>query len=475
MSERKAGMVDSGIVSGPVVTMEQMLAEREARVERRKRLLNEARENECVVFLTMNVPGTIKRFLLADRSFAEADRMINLMFGSDEIRIRHRHSSDCGCEAGYLIRMNAESAKRRMIELEETHPLGRLMDSDVFCPDGRKISRHDLGLPARTCLLCERDAHDCARSHRHGEGAVLEETVRRMRVFDRSKFSEDISTLAAKALLSEAATTPKPGLVDLLDSGAHRDMDFFLFIDSSLALQQWFRDCALFGYDHHQEKPEEIFHGIQQMGLIAERRMFSVTGGVNTHKGLLFSLGIIVTAAAILYAEQENPKEEDLFRLSAELGKASLAGLAASGSGLTHGQSAFLRHGITGARGEAAGGFRTVSEIALPVLRQSFAAGMNQNDAYLNTLLHLIKHVEDTNVIARTGKEGLAEAKRRVHLAESENRGLKEKGRELNRLFTERNISPGGSADLLAVAIFVHLFLEKYSLKKIGQIQSVRK
>ena len=131
--------------------------------------------------------------------------------------------------------------------------------------------------------------------------------------------------------------------------------------------------------------------------------------------------------------------------------------MSASGEGVTVGQRLYLEHGLTGIRGEVAGGLPSVAEVGLPAFRQALAEGKSRNDAAAIALLHLIAKVTDTNMIARGGMELAREAMKQVgDLLEQNSMPELEQIRQLDRAFVEKNLSPGGCADLLAVTLFLH-------------------
>ncbi len=107
-------------------------------------------------------------------------------------------------------------------------------------------------------------------------------------------------------LLYEVSTTPKPGLVDRNNSGSHSDMDFFTFLDSSASLIPWFREFFCLGWDHSSESDGQIFERLRYAGQRAETAMFSATGGINTHKGLVFASAILCGALGKVHSGQES-------------------------------------------------------------------------------------------------------------------------------------------------------------------------
>lgn len=137
----------------------------------------------------------------------------------------------------------------------------------------------------------------------------------------KTEISGKLEKTALLSLLLEVSSSPKPGLVDRFNCGAHRDMDFFTFMESSAALSGYFVKCALLGTEFQGDHPKELFRRLRPVGIAAERTMFQATGGVNTHKGLVFSLGILCAAAAHLMAvlETELLDAEELCGLIANM------------------------------------------------------------------------------------------------------------------------------------------------------------
>ena len=280
--------------------------------------------------------------------------------------------------------------------------------------------------------------------------------------------SNQIGRLALEAMLVEVSVTPKPGLVDRNNSGAHKDMDFFTFMKSAAALRACFDDCAVDGASNRSAA--HMLRSLRKMGLEAEEDMFRATGGINTHKGEIFSLGIMSGALGYLYMHQEPVTVDSVL----ETTKVICAGLCGrdfakarkkSPELLTKGERVYLEHGITGVRGEAENGYPVVRDHGLPALRKYLADGLSMNDALAFTLIHIMAENLDTNIIAR---HDLATAKEVMQLSERLiNEGLTtEKIRALDDEFIRRNISPSGSADLLAVTYFLHELDKLYSLRK---------
>ena len=267
-----------------------------------------------------------------------------------------------------------------------------------------------------------------------------------------NEYITEIGDLAVKALVYELATTPKPGLVDKENNGAHTDMDYSMFKASAMSLRTCFEQCALAGIEHEKEPLE---WRLRRIGLAGEKAMFKVTGGVNTHKGLVFSLGIICAALGTLGTYKD--LDANILQMRCrEISRRILEINNAPGN--THGNLVYAKTGIYGAKGEALSGFNTAFKVGLPALRKSLREGYSGNDAMVITLLNLMTVSEDSNVVYRGGLEGLefikSEAKRIL------NNFNVEAVRTFDAECIKRNLSPGGSADLLAVTAMLHMIIK---------------
>ena len=265
--------------------------------------------------------------------------------------------------------------------------------------------------------------------------------------------AEEIGALAKVALAFEARLSPKPGLVDAENSGSHADMDLALLLKSVDALEPFFARFALAGEREAALDPVGRIFAIRPEGIAAERAMLAVTGGVNTHKGAIFLLGLFCYAAGRLAARGE------------PLAPARVAGTAALiCRGVTkelgeHAGRAYARHGAGGARTEAEAGYPGVLRAALTAREKAIALGAEESDAWLLALLALIGRVDDTNVLDRGGEPVSRELKRRareiLRAHPSGGADMREKIRQLDEFCRTRRVSPGGSADLLACAKFL--------------------
>ncbi|MBQ7624524.1 MAG: triphosphoribosyl-dephospho-CoA synthase [Clostridia bacterium] len=253
--------------------------------------------------------------------------------------------------------------------------------------------------------------------------------------------AEYIASLVKKALIDEVEATPKPGLVDKEGNGAHKDMNITHFLKSAEVLEPFFEEMAQTAIN----AADPLLPPLREIGKRAEKAMFDATGGVNTHKGAIFSLGLLCSAAA--YLQSRDPEKICAFcaRLTADICKKEM-GVKSD----THGQKAFLKTGASGARGEAENGFSSVRAYGLPVYESEIKKGANY--AAVKTVVSLIANVRDTNVISRGGSEDEVREMAQTLLRDFSLDGA----RALDKEFIKRNVSPGGCADLLAATIFLY-------------------
>lgn len=441
------------------VTLQQILDVRERRVTRQQTLL--ARYRKPLICFTMNIPGPEKNNPLITRGFHLGMELLSAQLTGSRIPVLYGdvYEEDTGCEAYLAADAEPENLKKLCVQIEDGLPVGRLFDMDVLRPDGSKVSRENLDLPGRTCMICGAPVYLCSRSRSHSLSQLRQKTDSLLCDALRQQDARRIGTLAAKSLLHEVCVTPKPGLVDRQNTGSHKDMDIFTFMSSSAALQPYFTDCARIGMETADLSPAETFEKTRFRGKLAEQEMFAATGGVNTHKGAIFSLGILCAAAGRL--NEENPAPQAICAQAAAMTAGISARDMAQGSCTTTGEKLYKEHGITGARGQAEAGFPAVLEVGLPVLREGLSRGLSVNDAGAATLLHLLAASHDTNMIGRSDLKTHDSVRERIAaLLKEDPYPSREVLETLDDDFISHNLSPGGSADLLAATYFLY-YLKK--------------
>jgi triphosphoribosyl-dephospho-CoA synthase len=257
--------------------------------------------------------------------------------------------------------------------------------------------------------------------------------------------------LAIGALHAELVLAPKPGLVSPTDPGSHDDMDATTMMRGIVSLRHGFRSFVATAADGAP------FAQLEAIGVAAEDAMARATGGVNTHRGAIFTVGLLAAAAATVVARGDVPDDRVLRATIRERWERALTMRPVTTA--KHGRAMASRHGAGGARREAADGFPTVFDRVLPALRHARRQGADERGARLHALMTAIATLDDTNVLYRGGPDGLrdAQAAAREFLAAGgvHRPDCDDRLRAIGRRFVERRLSPGGSADLLAAALFV--------------------
>ncbi len=456
------------------VSLDQVLRARERRVHIQNKMLEDAGPDQCLVCLTLNIAGDIKRTpmtrMLFDRGMAD--------LGSLCFNVIDNYVLDdvTGTEAFWLLSEDASHVKRKLEAVEDSFPAARLYDFDVLVPGGQKLSR-SIG---RRCLICDAPAVECARSRRHGLEAIRSATDDLLKEFCASALAD----AAYRSLLDELYTTPKPGLVDMTNCGAHTDMDVPLFKKSAERLRPYFHDAALLGMNGCSMKE------LRARGLAAEKEMFDATGGVNTHKGLIYSMGLllagmgrVLTEASVISEKPDEVTAETAISYAAELARedADNKFRESAAEPVTNGGKVYSRYGKKGAVGEAASGFPDALH-CYSSLTAYRAAGYGNPGAL--AFCDSMAVLDDTNLLHRGGPEGLDFARKSAADISALPADKREEAlKELDAEMISRDLSPGGSADMLALAYLIERWhgLYGYDLYDIaegfsveGQVRSIR-
>ncbi len=438
--------------------VKDMMAAREARAMRQQTMLM-ARPLPLVSF-TLNIPGPVKNSPLIADAFDFGITLIENRLRQNRIQVVETQLIRAFTGDHLLMSCQADplALKCLMCQLDEENAFGRLMDIDVLDTQGFKIPREAVGFPPRPCLMCGEPVSVCAPSRIHRAEDLFFRAMEIITLTLRTASARLIAGLAQQSLLTEALVTPKPGLVDQANTGAHQDMDLSTFISSACALRAYFEDAALLGMRQAGADPASIMPALRALGLCAEARMYEATGGVNTHKGAIYALGILSAAAGRILAQRSVLSADTLFDTAALIARDEvkhLPALAAKDASTT-GLRLYASQGITGARGEAMAGFPAVRHTALPQLRRYLAAGHSMNDALAFTLIHLIPIAQDTNLMKRAGSARFMRLQQEIRALISQGPLSISTIQALDQQFIAENLSPGGSADLLAAAYFGH-------------------
>jgi len=267
-----------------------------------------------------------------------------------------------------------------------------------------------------------------------------------------TKAARRLARLARQALIAEAKLTPKPGLVDRRGNGSHPDLSLEIMRRSAVAIEPYFRQMALASWGI--EPCQSIREQLALIGRQAERAMLEATGGSNAHKGAIWALGLLVAASAM----------EHNGHITASTVATTAKAIASFEDRaiprlVSHGDAVAKRYGVPGARGEALSGFPHVVDVALPVLRRKRRSGAPEQIARLDALLSVMSSLDDTCLLYRGGQTALAAAKEGATAVAAAGGtgtalGLAQLYR-LDRRLLDLHVSPGGSADLLAAALFL--------------------
>ncbi|WP_246541504.1 triphosphoribosyl-dephospho-CoA synthase MdcB [Collimonas antrihumi] len=281
------------------------------------------------------------------------------------------------------------------------------------------------------------------------EGLAQQQSSRQQRAFCLT-----VGQLALRSLYRELQLYPKPGLVSPVDSGSHADMDAVTFMRSLFALRHYFIRITQAGMAGKE------FAVLKQLGMDAEQTMLQATAGINTHRGAIFCLGMLCATAGYCHARR--------MPLSAAAIRASL--LIQWGDGLSrhmqdrtatsHGTQVAQKYAVSGASEEAALGFPSLFELALPRFLQTLRAGRGYDAAAIDTLFALMATINDTNLYHRGGLAGAdkvkTSARQFLDAGGCATEDWRERAISCHKVFIQDKLSPGGAADLLAATYFMH-------------------
>lgn len=455
------------------IDLKDVLAAKERRAELQEsmRKLYQA----SIISLTINMPGD-KKYTI------DTVRLLYHAVGRLGEECRSMHCAICeerilhlpvGPLAIMAIHGDAIQLKRMCMSIEQETKYGRLLDIDVFDELGHQITRAAFGAADRTCFVCVGNTISCMREKRHSQAEIMAVVADLFRRFEAETTQlwpypvQVIGAVAIESMLMEAACTPAPGLVDRYNSGAHRDMDFFSFIQSSSAISLAIYRCAFAAW-RHEGAPSDLLPVLRLIGSDAEQAMLEATHGVNTQKGLIFLLGVIAAATALMWRQQRGvPEIESVLSMASSICRGIVEREMAClkqrlpDRKLTAGERLYLSHGITGIRGEVENGLSIVLQNGLPLLRKALNDGLSKNDALVHALLGLMSEAVDTTILNRHDMATLLEVQAASKSIMDDGGMMTPKGRERIRKLdihysSDRNISPGGSADLLAITYFLH-------------------
>jgi triphosphoribosyl-dephospho-CoA synthase len=271
----------------------------------------------------------------------------------------------------------------------------------------------------------------------------------RSTVDNRSGLAAGLASLAVQALIAEAELTPKPALVDKRGPGAHSDLSLELMRYSASCLEPWFERIAFISFQRIPSASLRAELGV--IGRWAEHSMLLSTHGVNTHRGSIWTLGLLVSAAAM--------GSSTLQTITEQAGQLACFRDPPTVQHETNGSRVRQRYKVSGARGEAKAGFPHVVDAGLPMLSCTRRQGASETEARLNSLLAIMASLNDTCLLHRGGLVALHTAQAGAAAILAAGGTATTRGwsllLQLDHDLYALNASPGGSADLLAATLFL--------------------
>lgn len=410
--------------------------------------------------LSLNVPGFPKSNPTVDTFFRSCLHDLKNTLVAHRIDFHENDTVEICDAAGdfYLVpflmdQFSLTEIKQICEDFEENHPLGRFVDVDLNDQQGNTISSGK----SKLCFFCrEKPAIECRREKAHDFKELRAFMFSEMAEFNRKEREElitkKLSSLAEQAILSEISLTPKPGLVDQFSSGSHSDMNYQTFVDSTAAISPWFGELVHKGFGFQEDDLTLALPRLRNIGLQMEADMFEATGNVNTQKGIIFLMGLSLFSCGKLFSKKDHFQAEEFQNIIKEICKDLVKNEMSSSttSGNSHGEKIFLKYGFSGARGEAESGLATIFNFGLP---QLFQSEKPDDEALTKCFLAISANNDDTNILFRSNPDILNAFKNLCSVALEDFNT--ENYTAIIDFCKHQNISPGGSADLLAVTIFV--------------------
>jgi len=405
----------------------------------------------ALVCLSLNIPGRKKNNPIAKNLFEEGKAIL------ERLPFKPIAMEEFGLHLFYCYNDDARTLKERLTQIEETHELGRFFDFDVYDKNLEKISRQT----PRQCFVCSHDAFSCARSKAHSTARLERHIQKKIKNYFCQKFSKN----AYEALVSEVDCTPKPGLVDKNNNGSHKDMSHALFLKSAKSLRPFFYECVERGFTFKGKNPQTFFKTLRNLGKTAEKTMLQETKGVNTHKGAIFSLGLSSAALGFLLSQGKKTSAQELSLTIQMMCQKTLKKELRESIGQTSGEKIFKELKIAGIREEASMGHSFTIFNALPYFTEEKKQNP-ENEAAVKTFLYLLTKTKDTNLIKRGGLDALKKAQETAKKILSKSPFSIAEVEKMDQDFINNNLSPGGTADLLALIFFLEQSLNTNKLYK---------
>ncbi|HHT39016.1 MAG: citrate lyase holo-[acyl-carrier protein] synthase [Acholeplasmatales bacterium] len=424
--------------------MSSILEDREKRFYRVKELVNEY--HNCLI-LKGNIPGE-------NKTIKEVYLLLTIFNHEITKRLKNYqrefyNSFDGPYFVYYNFKEPVKRLKEEFIKIEETHPLGRLIDIDVYSK-GKTITRASMDLPQRKCLLCGNVAWLCMKERKHSVKELTDFIISSTNKY----LHDDFDRLLTTAFLSELNLHPKFGLVTPYSNGSHDDMNYHLMLNSLVAIKPYLLKLYQVGFQTSNIK--KGFVEVRKIGIEAEKAMYKVTKGVNTYKGAIFLIGIMIYSLGY-YGQNKGLDYPKIIKTTAKNILDELEGRAN-----TFGIYAYQQFKMYTIRHEVYYGIPSVYE-AYEYLDKFKELN---SEALLMTLIFIIKQKKDTVALKRA-KTMKNYNKWVAEIAKITKFNLKKIEATTNSCIKNK-ISFGGSADILIAAVFLRLITKKGYLTKLA-------
>lgn len=392
-----------------------------------------------VISVVANIPGP-------DKNMAEAHLLVRLFLHVVKDLLKATSIGFIPLSSfpyGYVT-MKAQdpiALKKTLILVEETHPLGRLIDLDLYAIDHpHSISRSSIGLPQRSCMICDGDVYQCMRSNAH----PLHELTRKVKTDVLHYLDEVINLMLEDAMMHELDLEHKFGLVTPTSKGSHPDMDYDLMLKAKDVLLPHFMNIFHAGY--HAISLDGLLESSRQLGIDAERDMLRATSGINCYRGLIFILGLVLLSLG--YVLHHGETLDAVFAHIKTMSRHLLLEFENKEGSI--GSLMYQDYGALGARGEA--------HLGLPSVRHALTL-FDHLELCEGNIRHVLKEIilltDDTVLLWRSkGREQATFFKDMLRHARVQD---DEVARRLTEYAISKNLSVGGSADLLVSALFLHM------------------
>jgi len=440
----------------------------DAREKRASLRFQFVKNNLCTLSLSLNIAGYPKSNLLISSFFTEILNELKPFLLANRIAVQNNKEIILTDKAGDFFIVPFSNSSIEIVKIKEltesfesTHFLGRLIDIDIFNEQGLPISSGK----KKPCYFCgDYSAISCMRNKRHTYNEIREKLSNEIAEYLAIKHKElivnSLTSYASKAILYEISLSPKPGLVSFHNSGSHADMNFFTFLNSSASLTPFFREFCLLGYQY-SGKQEEALAKIRHIGLRAENAMFEATNNINTHKGIIFLFGISLFSISKLMSEKEGYSDAKFRVIIMKICNNMVANELVNTTNLatTNGEKVYVKYGTIGAgvRSEVEKGFPSIFHKSQAYFEQNLTSLSHTNEHEIQQilqtgLLQIMAVNNDSNILHRSNLETLKHIQTLAKEAIDNNIAYT----QLNEYCLAKNISPGGSADLLSVALLLH-------------------